>query len=106
MDRTKIETLLGTVRELRNAASKLEQELLVLLTEEASASTAGSDESAFGEWLTLAEMGEWLRVSRSTAYKMIHDEDIPIYRVGRSIRVKRQDVERWLASNRWDYWRA
>jgi excisionase family DNA binding protein len=48
------------------------------------------------EWFTLAELGDWLKVSRTTAYRLIREGHIPAYRVGRSPRIRRRDVERWL----------
>ena len=41
-----------------------------------------------------------LGVGRATAYKLISSGEIPSYRVGRVLRVKPEDVERFLARNR------
>ena len=48
------------------------------------------------EWFTLAELGDWLKVSRTTVYRLIREKRIPAYRVGCSPRIRRRDVERWL----------
>ncbi len=41
------------------------------------------------EWFTLAELGEWLKVSRTTAYRLVSSNELPGYRIGRTIRVRR-----------------
>jgi excisionase family DNA binding protein len=52
------------------------------------------------EWLSATELGEWLGIGRSKAYALLRDE-IPAHRIGRStLRVRRDDVEAWLQSNR------
>ena len=52
------------------------------------------------EWLSATELGEWLGIVRSKAYALLCDE-IPAHRIGRStLRVRRDDVEAWLQSNR------
>jgi excisionase family DNA binding protein len=51
------------------------------------------------EWLTIAELQEWLNLGRSKVYEVASTE-LPTYRIGRVLRVRRQDVERWLDKNR------
>jgi excisionase family DNA binding protein len=52
------------------------------------------------EWLSATELGEWLGIGRSKAYAVLREE-IPAHRIGRStLRVRRDDVEAWLQSNR------
>ena len=52
------------------------------------------------EWLSATELGEWLGIGRSKAYALLREE-IPAHRIGKSIlRVRRDDVEAWLQSNR------
>jgi excisionase family DNA binding protein len=52
------------------------------------------------EWLSATELGEWLRIGRSKAYALLREE-IPAHRIGKStLRVRRDDVEAWLQSNR------
>ena len=50
------------------------------------------------EWLTPSALGEWLGIGRTTVYTLLHDQ-IPSHRVGRSIRIRRQDLEDWLEAN-------
>lgn len=49
------------------------------------------------EFLTVRELGEYLRVSRRTAYQLIYDGDVPHVRVGGSIRIPRGELVRQLA---------
>jgi excisionase family DNA binding protein len=52
------------------------------------------------EWLSATELGEWLGIGRSKAYALLREE-IPAHRIGKStLRVRRDDVEAWLQSNR------
>jgi excisionase family DNA binding protein len=46
------------------------------------------------EWFILAELADWLKISRTTAYRFIRERRIPAYRIGRATRVRRRDVER------------
>ena len=55
------------------------------------------------EWLTLAEVAAWLKVGRTTVYRLITSGAVPSYRVGRSVRVRRADVEGWLEETRQDF---
>lgn len=48
------------------------------------------------EWLKVPEMAEFLRIGRSRAYELVADGEIPSVRIGRSIRVSRRELERWL----------
>ncbi len=54
------------------------------------------------ERLTLAEPAARLKAGRTTVNKLITSGAVPSYRVGRSVRVRRADVERWLGENRQD----
>ena len=48
------------------------------------------------EYLKVPEVAEMLRIARSRAYELVADEKIPSVRIGRSIRVSRGELERWL----------
>lgn len=98
MNKERLDSLLEAVRSLRTSVFQLEQELLNALTAEqlhhdALDSKGGNTPH---EWFTLAELGGWLKVSRTTAYRLIRDGRIPVYRIGRTTRIRRRDVERWL----------
>ncbi len=98
MDGERLVTLLEAVRSVRVAVFRMEQELLSALAAEQVLRAA--PESQRGnkpdEWFTLAELGDWLKISRTTAYRLIRERYIPAYRIGRATRVRRRDVERWL----------
>ena len=48
------------------------------------------------EWLKVPEMAEELRIARSRAYELVGNGEIPSVRIGRSIRVSRRELEKWL----------
>ncbi len=98
MDRARLGNLLEAVRSVRAAVFQMEQELLSVLSTEQVRRDApeNRDGSTPDEWFTLAELGDWLKISRTTAYRLIRERRIPAYRIGRATRVRRHDVERWL----------
>jgi len=49
--------------------------------------------------LTLNEVAEYLRIPRSTAYKLAQEGKIPGQKVGRHWRFHRTVVERWLGND-------
>jgi putative molybdopterin biosynthesis protein len=62
---------------------------------------ASMEGSKHEEWLTIEELGRWLRLGRSKTYELIWNGEIPAYRIGRVLRIRRRDVEAWLESNRY-----
>jgi excisionase family DNA binding protein len=52
-----------------------------------------------GELMTVPELQEHLTVGRTTAYRLVRTGQIKSYRVGRLLRVRRQDALRWLEAN-------
>lgn len=48
--------------------------------------------------LTLGEVANYLRVHRSTIYKMLRKRELPAFRVGSEWRFKLDDIDRWQAS--------
>lgn len=98
MDRNRLSSLLEAVRSVRAGIFQMEQELLSALSAGQPRGDAPESRRANvpDEWFTLAEQGDWLKVSRTTAYKLVRERDIPAYRIGRATRVRRSDVERWL----------
>ena len=48
------------------------------------------------EWLKVPEVAKVLRIVRSRAYELVADGEIPSVRIGRSVRVNRRELERWL----------
>ena len=51
------------------------------------------------EWLTVNDFQCWLGLGRSKSYELIQTGEVPSYRIGRVLRVRRQDVEAWLETN-------
>jgi len=49
--------------------------------------------------LTLNEVAEYLRIPRSTAYKLAQEGKIPGQKVGRHWRFRRAVVDRWLGND-------
>lgn len=45
-------------------------------------------------FVTVAELAALLRVSKMTVYRAVSDGRLPRVQVGRSIRIRREDVER------------
>lgn len=49
--------------------------------------------------LTVPELATVLRVGRNTAYRLIDDGTIPAIKIGRQIRVYREDVIRYVSGS-------
>jgi excisionase family DNA binding protein len=54
----------------------------------------GNDRSRF---VTVSEVAEQLRVSNMTVYRLVQSGQLPAVRVGRSYRIRADDVDRYLA---------
>lgn len=52
------------------------------------------------EWMKVPEVASELRIARSRAYELVADGEIPSVRTGRSVRVNRRKLERWLEDKR------
>lgn len=101
MDEMRLEALLESVRAVQESVSRLEREIMVTLAQDNDPNLRPSPlPDATGEWFTLAELGEWLKVGRTTVYRIVSTKEIASYRIGRSVRVRRADVERWLELHR------
>ena len=60
-------------------------------------------EERVGGWpevMTVKDLAAYLQIGRSYAYYLVRTGEIPSFAVGRNIRVRRSDVNRWLAANR------
>jgi excisionase family DNA binding protein len=49
-------------------------------------------------YVTVAELAELLRVSNMTVYRLVQAGEIPAIRVGRSYRIREDDVDRYLST--------
>ena len=45
---------------------------------------------------TIPEVAKLLCISRATAYNLAHQEDFPYFGWGRSIRVRKADLDEWI----------
>jgi excisionase family DNA binding protein len=52
------------------------------------------------EWLKVPEVAQMLRIARSRAYELVGSGEIPSVRIGRSVRISRRELERWLGEQR------
>lgn len=57
----------------------------------------GRPESAKARLLTVGEVAEALRVSNMTVYRLVGSGQLAALRVGRSYRIREDDLDRYLA---------
>jgi excisionase family DNA binding protein len=50
--------------------------------------------------LTIDGLAEYLKISKSTLYKLLREGKIPGQKVGRHWRFRRESIDRWLDSDR------
>lgn len=50
-------------------------------------------------FMTVAEVAALMRVSKMTVYRLVHSEELPAVRVGRSFRVPQQAVHDYLSDS-------
>jgi excisionase family DNA binding protein len=48
------------------------------------------------DWMTVEEMRRKLYIGKSKAYELLDSEDIDAIRIGRTVRVSRDSLERWI----------
>jgi excisionase family DNA binding protein len=53
------------------------------------------------EFISLAELQEILSIGRTKAYDLVTSGDLPAVRIGRSIRISKQDLTDWLERQRY-----
>ena len=46
--------------------------------------------------LTVLEMADLLKISRSKAYELVKDVTFPIIKIGKCIRISKKELESWL----------
>ncbi|MGL5811454.1 MAG: helix-turn-helix domain-containing protein [Nocardioides sp.] len=61
-----------------------------------AANTPDPADSPDVRFRTVAEVAAMMRVSKMTVYRMLHNGEIPALRVGRSFRVREEDVNEYL----------
>jgi excisionase family DNA binding protein len=56
-----------------------------------------TDNDTRSQFVTVAEVAAQLRVSNMTVYRLIQAGELPSVRVGRSYRIREDDVDRYLS---------
>ncbi len=51
------------------------------------------------EIFTVSETAAYLKVGKVTAYSLFHSTGFPYFRVGRSLRICKTDLLKWVKSN-------
>ncbi|HMD45739.1 MAG TPA: helix-turn-helix domain-containing protein [Acidimicrobiales bacterium] len=51
------------------------------------------------KFLTVGEVAAFLRVSNMTVYRLINAGQLPAARIGRSFRVRQEDLDRYVAEH-------
>ena len=49
------------------------------------------------QFLTVSEVARQLRVSNMTVYRLINSGQLPAVRIGKSFRLREEDIDRYLA---------
>ena len=58
----------------------------------------------YSEWLSLKDVQQMLGIGRTKTYELVTTGELPAVRVGRCIRVNRQELDEWLRAQRYAYW--
>jgi excisionase family DNA binding protein len=56
--------------------------------------------STFSEILTIGELSGYLKVPKSTLYKLVREGKVPCQKVGRHWRFRKDAIDSWLEENR------
>jgi len=52
-----------------------------------------------GDVLTIEELSAYLKISKSTLYKLVREGKIPCQKIGRHWRFRKETIDRWLDEN-------
>lgn len=58
------------------------------------------EEEEMENYLTVKDVAELLRLKEKTIYKMAEENRLPFYKVGGSLRFKREEIDRSLRASR------
>lgn len=64
----------------------------------ASTCAASGNDQGRDEWMTVAEMQEYMRASRTKAYELIWSGEVDSYKLGRKLLVSRASVDAYIES--------
>ena len=53
-----------------------------------------------GDVLTIEELGIYLKIPKSTLYKLAREGKIPSNKIGRHWRFQKRSIDRWLSAER------
>jgi len=53
------------------------------------------------EWLSLKDVQQLLGIGRTKAYELVATGELPAVRIGRCIRVNRNELDEWLQDRRY-----
>ncbi|MBI4285828.1 MAG: helix-turn-helix domain-containing protein [Chloroflexi bacterium] len=46
--------------------------------------------------MTVEEVAEYLRISKASVYRLVRDKKIPVSKIGRQFRFRKDAIDRWL----------
>ena len=52
------------------------------------------------KWLTMKEVAEYLRMGRSTIYKLLREGNLPAHKVGREWRFDAAELDEWVKAGK------
>ena len=55
------------------------------------------DEGRTARMMTVSEVSEYLRISRASVYRLVKMKEIPVIRIGRQLRFRKDVIEEWLS---------
>ena len=55
-----------------------------------------------GDVLTIEELADYLKIPKSTLYKLVREGKVPSQKVGRHWRFRKEAIDRWLENTRGD----
>ena len=58
-----------------------------------------TEQVLFSKLLTAKQVEEILNIGRSTTYQLIQSGELPSVRIGRAVRVRIKDLERFISKN-------
>lgn len=51
---------------------------------------------AMGDILTIPEVADYLKLSKSKVYLLVTRNEIPYIRIGKNVRIRKSDLQEWL----------
>lgn len=97
---TSEEVILQFTRAIKVLLQWEEQRISKQFLGKASTEEIKGVENKVPSYLHIQDAAEMLNISRSQLYKMVKRGDIPIVRFGQAIRIKKNDLEKYITENR------